>query len=121
MHKISYLFGIVLLMFLVGCGAKDDILTKEFEKVAVFDESKDEIIFESNETDVVEGVVSDINNSKRTGSWDAIGTSFILILSAEEGEEETFAYYDSGHINTGSYKVYTGFDFHKEKPWWKFW
>jgi hypothetical protein len=124
MKKVSYLSGMVLLMLLVGCGPKEDIITKEVTKVSVLYEPEEEIIFESSETEFVEEVVSEINNSRRTGSWDALGSAYRLILTTTEDKEIDYLLYgETGHVIADDYKVFTGFDFHKEKekPWWKFW
>ncbi|WP_409250625.1 hypothetical protein V1502_10630 [Bacillus sp. SCS-153A] len=132
MKKLLYISGFLLLMpLIVGCDPKEEIITKEVTKVSVIKVSSvyepehkivKEIVFESIEEELVEEVVSEINNSRRPGSWDTLGSPYNLVLTTEEDEEiELGLYYDTGHVTKGQNKVMTGFDFYKEKPWWKFW
>ncbi|WP_456270924.1 hypothetical protein [Bacillus sp. AK031] len=132
MKKLSFLSAIILLMSLItGCSPKEEIITKEVTKISVIEVSSvydpeheivKEIIFDSSEEELVEEVVSEINNSRRPDSWDTLGSPYKLVLTTKDDEEiELGLYYDTGHVTKGQDKVMTGFDFYKEKPWWKFW
>ena len=128
---MKYIFVLILTLTLVGCGPTEDIITNEVTKVSVVEVSSvnkpeheivKEIIFESSEEELVEEVVSEINNSRRPGSWDTLGSPYKLVLTTKEDEEiELGLYYETGHVTKGQDKVMTGFDFYKEKTWWKFW
>ncbi|WP_409250602.1 hypothetical protein V1502_10495 [Bacillus sp. SCS-153A] len=114
--KKPAIFLVVLLplLILLGCGSKEEIVTKEITSITVLNISTKEVLYESREDKVLNKVTSKINNSRRTDTWDTLGTDVRLVLESE-GHEETYAlYYETGDIIVGENKVFTGFDFYSE-------
>lgn len=115
MKKMIFYISILSLLVLFGCLPKEDIVTKEITRVSVINVSTNDILFESSDAKVIDKIVSDINKSSRTDTWDALGSELRLVLNTEEdGEESYILYDDSGDILIGEYKVFTGFDFYKD-------
>lgn len=110
MKRFIALF-IVITIILASC-SKDPLITKQYTEAMVVNIDSGEVLYETNDKNRVEEIIRQINTAKRTDTWDAVGSSYMLVL--KNGEDTLEATYfngtkRAGEISVNGYHVKTRF------------
>ncbi|WP_270182336.1 hypothetical protein [Alkalihalobacillus sp. CinArs1] len=102
---------LVITIILASC-SKDPLITKQYTEAKVVNINSGEVLYETNNQNRVEEIIRQINTSKRTDTWDAIGSSYMLVLKNGEDTLEA-TYYNGtkrvGEVSVNGYHVNTRF------------
>ncbi len=102
---------LIITIILASC-SKDPLISKQYTEVKVVNNDSGETLYETNDQNRVEKIIDQINTSKRTDTWDAIGSSYMLVLKDGEDTLEV-TYYNgkkqNGEVTVKGYHVYTKF------------
>ncbi|KMM37956.1 hypothetical protein [Guptibacillus hwajinpoensis] len=102
---------LIITIILASC-SKEPLITKQYTEAKVVNNDSGETLYETNDQNRVEEIINEINTSKRTDTWDAIGSSYMLVLKDGEDTLEV-TYYNgkkqNGEVTVKGYHVYTKF------------
>ncbi|MCA0173082.1 hypothetical protein [Bacillus sp. RAR_GA_16] len=102
---------LIITIILASC-SKAPLITKHYTEAKVVNNDSGETLYETNDQNRVGEIIDQINTSKRTDTWDAIGSSYMLVLKDSEDTLEVMYYNGkkrNGEIAVKGYYVYTKF------------
>ena len=102
---------LVITIILASC-SKEPLITKQYNEAKVVNIDSGETLYETNDQNRIEEIIDQINTSKRTDTWDAIGSSYMLVLKNSEDTLEA-TYFNgtkqNGEVTVKGYHVNTRF------------
>ena len=94
----SFIPLILIITIILASCSKEPLITKQYTEAKVLNVDSGETLYETNDQNRVGEIIDQINASKRTDTWDGIGSSYMLVLKNDEDTLEA-TYYSGGKQN----------------------
>ncbi|TLS36229.1 hypothetical protein [Pseudalkalibacillus caeni] len=110
-HRKVVILTILMCLSLVAC-SKEPLINENYNNVSVINTSTDKVLYETTNQEKVNEIISEINNSKRTDTWEGPGSVYSLVLSDDRSSKEASYHLQedgTGEIVIDGYYVYTRF------------